>query len=118
LFLKKTERGIEQQDQTDGARFDRPGTHPLVQPQAEIEREREQQDVDQGAGELPDQAAPQTVWSALCQGVWPETSEAFDSFCGGQSDHSGTTEECARRRRPRASRLDGVTGIRTLLVPS
>ena len=58
LFLIETERGVEQKDQGDGARFDRPGLRTFVQPEAEIKGEREEQDVDQRARELTHEPAP------------------------------------------------------------
>ena len=49
LFLIEAERRVEQEDQADGGRFDRPGVRAFVQPEAEVEGEREQQDVDERA---------------------------------------------------------------------
>ena len=49
LFLVEAEGSIEEQNHGDGQGFDGPPVRPFVDPQARIEDEREEQDVDEGA---------------------------------------------------------------------
>ena len=61
LFLIEAEHRVDQQDQADGGRFDRPGVRAFIDPEAEIEGQREQQDVDQRALELTHKPAPERI---------------------------------------------------------
>ena len=88
LFLIEAERRVEQQDQADGRRFDGPGVRAFVEPEAEIEGEREQQDVDQRTLELTHEPAPERIGSVLGQGVRPDARESFGGFSGGKSVHA------------------------------
>ena len=87
LFLIEAERRIEQENESDGARFNRPGVRAFIEPEAEIKDEGEQQDVDQWALELTQEAAPEWIRRPLGQRVRPDMGEPSGGFGGGESVH-------------------------------
>jgi len=87
LFLIEAERRVEQEDQTDGRRFDWPGVRAFVEPEAEIKDEGEQQDVDERTLELTHEPAPERIGRLLGQGVRPDARESFGGFSGRKSVH-------------------------------
>ena len=68
-LLKGAEPGIEQDDRGDDEPLDRPPTPVHVGPDREIEGHGEQEDVDEGALELLDEAQPERRGGGLGQGV-------------------------------------------------
>ena len=124
-LLIQPQRRVEQQDETDGRSFDGPAVQTLVEPQAQVERESEEQDVDERAGELPCEAPPQRIWRAFGQGIRTESGETVGGFGVGESAHlligvihHGQVEQlecpCVRVRNGRHA---GVTGVRLRTIP-
>ena len=108
LLLIEPERGVEQQDDGNRQRFNRPAVSALVDPQARVEDEGEEQDVDEGALELPNEAAPERVLLALGQGIGTQLSQPNGGICGRKAwGHPSTILEprrWPRRRRGSSSR--------------
>jgi hypothetical protein len=67
LLLIEPEAGVQQQDDGNRHRLDGPADRTLVQPHPDVEREGEQQDVDEGTGELAKESSPQRIGRALGQ---------------------------------------------------
>jgi hypothetical protein len=59
MLLERPEARVEEEHRRDGDPLDGPAVGSLVDPQAEVEREGEEQDVDERVLELPDEPAPQ-----------------------------------------------------------
>ena len=61
LFLIETKRRVEQEYQADSDPFNGPSLHTLVEPQAEIKGQCEEQNIDEWARELTHKPAPQWI---------------------------------------------------------
>jgi hypothetical protein len=89
LLLIETERRIEQQDEADRARFDRPRLRAFVNPDPEVKGECKQQDVDQGACELVEKTTPDGIRDPLRQRVRTKAGEPFGRFGCRESPRDG-----------------------------
>ena len=87
LFLIEAEGRVEQQDHGDGQGLDGPPVRALVDPQARIEDEREEQDVDERALKLADEATPHRVGRAFRQRVRTDLHQPRRRLCCRESRH-------------------------------
>ena len=91
LLLVEAESGVEQEDQADGGRLDRPAVRALVHPEPEIEREREQQDEDQRTVELTQEAPPERLGRLLRKRIRSKPCESFSGFRCREAVHRNTS---------------------------
>ena len=87
VLLIQTEGRIEQQDDADGRRLDRPAPGPLVDPHPGVEDQGEEQDVDQGTRELGQQAAPHGHGRPFGQRVGANPVQQCRRLGDGESRH-------------------------------
>ncbi len=93
-FLVEAEGGVEQQDHPDRQGFNRPPMSAFVEPEPGIEDDGEDQDVDERALELADEAVPQRVWRAFRQGVGPDFGQPPPCLCSREASHDAHRDTC------------------------
>ena len=110
-FLVQAQGGVQQQDEADGGRLDGPRVQTVAKPQPHVEREREEQDVDERVFTLGDKTVAIAAVARPREARLVQTSsERTGSFVAGephevsltcrreilyQSRHGSTRQLCA-----------------------
>ena len=74
-FLVQPKRRVEAEDEAYGHSFDRPDVGAFVHPDAQVERQCEEEDVDEWTGELSELPSPHGNRWPLWHCIWPVLGE-------------------------------------------